>query len=1680
MNNSPSYEELGKRLKELEEELIITKEKANESEEHYRALFERSFDIIYVHDMKGRFLDASNAMETILGYSKDEVPNLTLRYLLSHDQMSTLLNTLEELKETGTQKKTDQYKVRRKDGSFVWLETRSSILYHDGKPYAVQGIAREISDWMAAQESLKNSYERYRTIFENTGNATVLIREDMTILLVNSNFEKLSGYSRDEIEGKMSWLSFAKEQDLDRLRNYHQSRREKPGSAPESYERCFVTRSGEVRHVLVLVSLIPGSGESVANYIDITERKKAEEAHRVSEEKYRTILESMDESYFEVDLAGNFTFFNNAACRRSGRSPDELLGLNYRSYTTPETAKRMFETFNRVYRTGNPEQMADYQVIHKDRSIHDNEMSVGLMRDSSGKPIGFHVVVRDVTVYKQAEKALRQSEEHYRTIFENTGNATILIAEDTTILLANSNFEILTGYSRQEMEGNMSWTVLIADDDLEMMKRYHYQRRIDPNSAPSSYEFRLKNRKGELRNIFLTLAMIPGTKETLASCVDITERKRAEELLSESEERYRGILENMEEAYYEVDLKGNFSFFNPTPTQRLGYDYDELMGLNFRQYMDEENAKKVFDAYHQVYLTGEPLSSIDWELKSKQGQKIYVEASVSLRRDAGGAPIGFRGVVRDITTKKRAEEALRISEEKYRTILESMDEAYFEADLEGGFTFFNDSLCNVLGYSREELTSMNYKVYSTPEAAGKASQIFNEILKTGTPNTMMDYEIIRKDGAKRVIEASISLIREQSGEAIGFRGVGRDVTERIHAEHALKESEKRYRLLAENLRDVIWVLDTELHYVYVSPSVMQLRGYTPEEAVKQTMDQVLTPESFQRAVDIFTKERLLELSGHTHGKEWTRSLELEMICKDGSTIWTDVTVNILYDDTGAPTGLLGITRDISERRKAAESLRESEKRYRTIFENTGTASILVDGDGTILLVNSNFEKLSGYSRQDIEGKMTWGVFVSPEDRDRMNKFHEMRGVDQDSVPDSYEFSFLNREGGARDIFVNVALIPETKVRVASLMDITDRKQAEEEIKEREAKYRFLTEKMNDVVWTMDLDLRTKYVSPSVVKLLGYTPDERAAQDVGNQLTPESLAAATRILAYELERDGKEGIDPDRTITFEGEYYHKDGSKRWLENRITGIRDNKGNVIGLHGVSRDVTEQRKAAVALRESEERFRDLANLLPETVFETDEAGRLTFVNQSSLERFGYSADEVAGGLSIFDVITRDDHERLIVNYQKIFKGDRIGLNEYTARRKDGSTFPAMIHSTSILRDGKPAGLRGFLIDITEKKNLEHQLVRAQKMEAIGTLAGGIAHDFNNLLMGILGNVSLMLLHFDESHPFFDRLKSVEEYIQRGSDLTKQLLGFARGGKYEVKPTNLGEFVHRSSEMFGRTKKEIRIHRKLADGLWTVEMDRGQMEQVLLNLFVNAWQAMPGGGDLYLSVENVELDEVDVSPYDIKPGRFVKVTVTYTGIGMDESVKARIFEPFFTTKERGRGTGLGLASAYGIIKNHGGLIYVESEKDMGTSFMIYLPASDKAVEEDRRTRGEVLKGQEAVLLIDDEDMILDVGSKMLEGLGYKVMTAPGGRQGLKVYEQNRDKIDLVILDFIMPDFGGKETFDTLHRVNPQVKVLLSSGYSLDGQAKEIMQSGCKGFIQKPFSMAELSKKIREILDSDK
>ncbi len=366
---------------------------------------------------------------------------------------------------------------------------------------------------------------------------------------------------------------------------------------------------------------------------------------------------------------------------------------------------------------------------------------------------------------------------------------------------------------------------------------------------------------------------------------------------------------------------------------------------------------------------------------------------------------------------------------------------------------------------------------------------------------------------------------------------------------------------------------------------------------------------------------------------------------------------------------------------------------------------------------------------------------------------------------------------------------------------------------------------------------------------------------------------------------------------------------------------------------------------------------------------------------------------------------------------------------------------------------------------------------ESMCTLAGGIAHNINNFFMGIQGNAALMLMEIDSKHPHYKKLRSIEQYVQEGADLTKRLLDFARGGTYDVKPTNINKMLSNSAELFSKTKNNTVIHPQYQDGVWTLDLDQGQMEYALLVLYVNAWQTMSGTGELYVQTENVTLDEYDAKQYLMEPGGYVKISVTDMGRGLENAVEPRIFDTFLDTVELDAGSKLGLAAAHRIIKNHKGVITTYSEKGAGTTFNIYLPISSNEFIQEQEFAEQLAQGAETVLLVDDEEMIVDVGQQMLEKLGYKVLTAKNGEEAIEIYQSNQEKIDIVILDVIMPGLSGGETYDRLKKSDRNVNVLLASGYGINRQICEILERGCNGFIQKPFNLKQLSRKIREIIE---
>jgi PAS domain S-box-containing protein len=606
----------------------------------------------------------------------------------------------------------------------------------------------------------------------------------------------------------------------------------------------------------------------------------------------------------------------------------------------------------------------------------------------------------------------------------------------------------------------------------------------------------------------------------------------------------------------------------------------------------------------------------------------------------------------------------------------------------------------------------------------------------------------------------------------------------------------------------------------------------------------------------------------------------------------------------------------------------------------------------------------------------------------------------------------------------------------------------------------------DMICIADINTATFVkINPAFTDILGYSEDELLGRPFLDFIHPEDIEHTLSVIEKKLQKG-------EKVINFKNRYRCKNGRYRWL-NWVSHPVPEQGIT---YAVAHDITEEKETADALQESEEKYRLLFDNANDAIFIAQD-GRIKFPNPKTIKITGYSREELES-IPFVELLHPEDREMVVDRHKRRMSGETNLPTTYSFRiqSKGGEELLMELSAVPVEWEGRPATLN-FVRDISRQKRMETQLLQAQKMESLGTLAGGIAHNFNNILMGILGRTSLMMLKRDASDPDYEHLKGIEEYVQNANELTRDLLGFARGGKYEVKPTDLNALIKHENRMFGRTKKEIRIHGKYEKELWAVEVDQGQIRQVILNLYVNAWQAMPGGGDLYIQTENI-LEEYATS-LDISPGQYVRISVSDTGVGMDQATKEKIFDPFFSTKDIGGGSGLGLASVYGIVKNHGGMIHVDSKKGEGTTFHIYLPATETEAAAKRPEAGtlEILYGEGTVLLVDDEEMIIQVGQHLLENLGYRVLVAKSGKEAVDLYGKRKKEIDLVILDLIMPGMGGGETFDRLKAIDRDVKVLLSSGYSINGNAKDILDRGCKDFIQKPFTIHELSRKLKQILD---
>jgi len=873
-----------------------------------------------------------------------------------------------------------------------------------------------------------------------------------------------------------------------------------------------------------------------------------------------------------------------------------------------------------------------------------------------------------------------------------------------------------------------------------------------------------------------------------------------------------------------------------------------------------------------------------------------------------------------------------------------------------------------------------------------------------------------------------------------------------------QEPEVDYRFVIESASEPICITQDGL-IKFINSAGAKLTGYPLEELVSKPFAELTHPDDLEELVRIYMQRIRGEyvVPGHI----------FRIMTSAGEVMWVEsFSSSISWE--GRPA-VLSMIRDVSKHVRVQE-------RLRLAWEMSPNAlSINRLRDGIFVEVNNGYTLLTGYSREEVLGKPALDIplWANPVDREIFESELAQCGHIR-----NFETKFHRKDGQKRTVLISAGLMMlsgEAHV-LAIANDVEDVKRAEAALRESEQKYRLLAENGSDVIWTMGLDLKLSYVSPSVERMHGWTTDEWLSFKPSDYLTPASLDLVMKVLEEEFAAQEDPDADPMRVRTLELEQYRKDGTTFWTEVSARFLYDDAGSIIGIIGATRDVDKRKRFEDELT----RLFTAVEQAGETILVTDLNGTILYANPAFTIATGYAVDEAVGKAPT--ILKSGKQDKLF--YEEMWatiKRGEVWRGRLTNKKKDGTLYEATATISPVKdTDGRVVNYVMVSRDVTTEIALQRQLRQAQKMEAVGTLAGGIAHDFNNLLQAVVGSTDFLLMRKGPDDPDRKVLEVIRQVVRDGADLVSRLLTFSRKGEFSARPIDLNNEIRRVEKLLRRTlSKMIDIDLVLAGDLHIIDADPAQIEQVILNLGVNAQHAMPEGGKLLIETSNVSLSDYWLqTQLGFRPGKYVLLTVTDTGTGMESDLVERIFEPFFTTKANTQGTGLGLAIVHGIVSQHGGYIKCYSEPGMGTCFKIYFPVSStEPLTEVAGTREMPAFGTETVLLVDDDAHVRETARQMIEMGGYKVLTARSGEEALEIYAANANEISLVILDLIMPGMGGKQCLAEILRIDPDARALVVSGYSSNGLAQDQKKGGARGFIKKPYDAKDILAAIRIILD---
>lgn len=1330
-------------------------------------------------------------------------------------------------------------------------------------------------------------------------------------------------------------------------------------------------------------------------------------------------------------------------------------------------------------------------------------------------------LIRELQEARERVAQQEQAEMEVAAAFMASRDMVGLIDINTAAFLKiNPTLQNFFGSSEAELQGRSYLDFIHPQDLPSTMQVFNEQRESGKGALYLENRFRTPN--GDYRWLEWNIHRIPKKGLAFAMARDITDRKHAEEALRESEARFKGLVD---QSPFSVQIMDGAGF-----TIRVNKEWEKLWGVTLeelgrRSLLEDRQLREAgLLPYLERAYAGESVLIPPMEYSAEKtlgkGSTRWVQARVFPIRDDTGKIREVTLIHEDITDHKKAVEALRESEAKYRSIVETTTEWIWEMDRSGRHAFSNQAIANILGYRADEILGQDVTSFMHPDDKSEVISKLPRLIesKTGWKGWVLRWR--HRDGNYRFLESNANPILDAAGELLGYRGADRDITERRQAQELLQNQLRFEKGIA-------------------AASACLMNVAEADQNITQALDHLLRAadvariylfENFEDPVDGLCLRQLYEVCAPGVHPEIDNPELLHHSYRDGFTRWRELLskgravlgqvadfpplerellepqgiVSILvlplsiagrwagfigFDETRRPRSwrdeevtLLGAAADLiggfMARSRAESALRESEARFKGMVEQSPFSIQIIDTAGKTLQVNREFEKLWGVGLDDFRN---FNMFEDRQIEETGIRSYLLRALAGEAVIlPPLHFSSVKSLGKGRHPWVRARIFPirdETgKITEITLMheDITEHKQTQETLLWTQ----FAMARARENILWVDHEGQIIYANESSCASLGYTQEELLSLKVF-EIDPD--------FPVENWEQHKQQMREKGSLSFESCHRAKDG--RIFPVEVTTNYFEVNGQFCACAFDHDISERKRVEAALRENEKRFRLLVQNSNDIIMILDHNGTPSYVSDQCTRILGYRPAELIGVADASYVHPEDQPGITEMMGKSLLEPGKVLKAEYRFRHQNGEWVHCEAMGCNLLNDPSVQGIVLNVRDITERTKaeqerlkLQEQLQQAMKMEAVGRLAGGVAHDFNNLLTGISGNVQLALMDLKPNDPLAETLAEISKAAESAAMLTRQLLAFSRKQLIEPKVLDLNDLIGSMHKMLKRLiGEDLELQTLPGKNLGAVKIDPGQFEQILVNLAVNSRDAMPNGGKLTIETANVELDEEYLRIHSTaQAGRYVMLAISDTGVGMSEHIKAHLFEPFFTTKEKGKGTGLGLATIYGVVKQAGGNIEVYSEVGKGTTFKIYLPrVEEKAekLEKDRRAL-QIPGGTETILLVEDEEIVRNLALKILKRLGYKTLPADSGGDALVLAEQHAAPIHLLLTDVVMPGMNGRQLAERLAKIHPETKVLYSSGYTENAIAHHGVIDKGLNFIGKPYAPRALAEAIRKALSA--